>query len=94
MIRPTDLIPSIPNEGVVRRVEPQSESKEFGDKDEASGKKRHKNADTDEESMQDTVDVSEQYLSTAHDDIPMLPDLADGVPSKDDEKPRHLDIQV
>ena len=54
---------------IVRRVEREAEAEEFGYKDNTSGKKSKHHSGAQEHGKDDEVDVSAEYLASAHEDV-------------------------
>jgi len=93
-IRPTDLVHPPPDVEAVRRVDPDSEAQEFGQKERDGRKGGRRGSGREVTAEQDRVEVSAEYRAAEEEEqkrplAPASPSTASGAPPK-----RHLDIQA
>lgn len=95
VIRSTDPVAHAPREEeTVRRVEREAEAQEFGHKDRSAGRERRSPHNKPGSSPQDSVDVSEQYLS-AQESAPLPSPPPSSSPENAPEMPGHrLDMEA
>lgn len=92
-IRPTDRIGPPPDVEIVRRIEPDSEAQEFGQKERPAHRAGQRRSGGEEAPEQDTVEVSAQYQATGTEEEAPRADSTD--PSDGSALPeRHVDIQA
>jgi len=94
-ILPSDLgrIP-VSETAAVHRVEAKQGAQDYAGKEQQERRSQGHHTESDEQLPHDAVDVSEEYLSGAHEDVPTVRGELDDGSTMADHEALHLDIEV